>query len=251
MTTKTLLSFVRRAVQDYDMIRPHEKIAVAVSGGKDSLLLLAALAELSRFYPTPFTLHAIHIDLGFDSAQHTQLRRLCEQYAIPLTVERTEIGRIIFEERAEKNPCSLCAKMRRGALARVAQRLGCTALALGHHKNDVVETLLLNLFYSGSISTFEPKSYLDRSELMLIRPLIYLEEKDIVYYCNKHGICADKSACPADTKTRREDMKALVTSLSKENRDLVSKMFGAICRAEVSTFRETEPFRGAEKPTME
>ncbi len=238
MTTKTLLSYARRAIQDYDMIREGDRIAVGISGGKDSLVLLTALCELRRFLPVHYTVHAIHIDLGFEGGTLTESRRICERYGIPLHVEKTQIGEVIFKERKEKNPCSLCSKMRRGALARAAKTLDCNLLALGHHRDDVVETLLLNLFYAGRIATFEPKSYLDRSDLTLIRPLIYLEEKNILYYCNKHGISPDKSGCPADEKTHREDVKQLLKTLSRENRDIQSKIFGAICRAEVSTFRE-------------
>lgn len=240
MTTKTLLSYARRAIQDYEMIREGDVIGVGISGGKDSLVLLTALCELRRFLSQRFTVCAIHVDLGFPDATLCESERLCRHYGIPLHKVKTEIGRVIFEERKEKNPCSLCSKMRRGALARAAKELGCNVLALGHHRDDVVETLLLNLFYAGRIATFEPKSYLDRSDLMLIRPLIYLQEKDILYYCNKHGIRPDKSGCPADENTQREKMKELIRSLSRENRDLTSKIFGAICRANVSTFREVQ-----------
>ena len=243
MTTKTLLSFARRAIQDYDMISDGDVIGVGISGGKDSLVLLTALAELRRFLPQKFTLHAFHVDLGFPDASLNESRRVCKRYGVPLHTVKTEIGRIIFEERKEKNPCSLCSKMRRGALGRAAAELGCNVLALGHHRDDVVETLLLNLFYAGRIATFEPKSFLDRSGLMLIRPLIYMEEKDILYFCTKQEIRPDKSGCPADEKTHREDIKQLLRSLSKENRDITSKIFGAICRANVSTFREVQTSR--------
>ena len=236
MTTKTLLSYARRAIQDYDMIHEGDRIAVGISGGKDSLVLLTALCELGRFLPVHYTVHAIHIDLGFEGGTLSESQRICEKYGIPLHVEKTQIGDVIFKERKEKNPCSLCSKMRRGALARAAKRLDCNLLALGHHRDDVVETLILNLFYAGRIATFEPKSYLDRSDLTLIRPLIYLEEKDILYYCNKHEISPDKSGCPADEKTH------------SENRDIQSKIFGAICRAEVSTFREI-PHHSKEQET--
>lgn len=222
------------------MIHDGDVIGIGVSGGKDSLLLLTALCELRRFLPYSFQVRAIHIDLGFADAKLDETRRICKHYQVPLDVVKTEIGKVIFEERKEKNPCSLCAKMRRGALGRAAKELGCNLIALGHNKDDVVETLLLNLFYGGKIATFEPKSYLDRSDLTLIRPLIYLEEKDILYYCNKNGITPDKSGCPANEKTKREDMKMLVRTLSKENRDITSKIFGAICRANVSTFREVQ-----------
>ncbi len=247
MTTKTLLSFVRRAVQDYDMIRDGDVIGVGISGGKDSLVLLIALCELKRFLPIHYSIRAIHVDLGFDGGSIRESRRICEHYGIPLHIVKTQISRVIFEERKEKNPCSLCSKMRRGALGNAARELGCNLLALGHHRDDVVETLLLNLFYAGRIATFEPTSYLDRSELTLIRPLIYLEEKDILYYCNKHAITPDESGCPADEKTHREEIKQLLRTLSKENRDITSKIFGAICRANVSTFREVQSSRTVPK----
>ena len=235
------------------MIHEGDRIAVGVSGGKDSLVLLITLCELRRFLPVHFEVCAIHVDPGFEGSTLDESRRICEAYNIPLHILKTQIGQIIFNERKEKNPCSLCSKMRRGALGREANRLGCNVLALGHHRDDVVETLLLNLFYAGRIATFEPKSYLDRSDLTLIRPLIYLQEKDILYYCNKNKITPDKSGCPADEKTHREDIKLLIRSLSKENRDLTSKIFGAICRANVSTFREVQncPAESTEKPKAE
>lgn len=239
MTDKNLLSYVRRAIQDYDMITAGDTIAVGISGGKDSLCLLIALTKLSRFYPLPFSVKAVTIDLGF-GADFEGARKLCAALGVEYSVVPTQIGRVVFEERHEKNPCSLCSKMRRGALSREAVRLGCNKLALGHHRDDAVETLFLNLFYAGRLATFEPKSYLDRRELTLIRPLLYLPEKELAYYCKKRGIAPDASGCPADAHTERERVKTLLHSLSGTNRDLYAKVFGAITRAELCGYRRTQ-----------
>ncbi len=244
MTDKTLLSYTRRAIFDYEMIRPHDRIAVGISGGKDSLTLLSALALYRRFSPAPFELCAIHIDLGFsDEPELAQTRALCERLGVELWIEKTQIGRVIFDERREKNPCSLCSKMRRGALARAAAAKNCNVIALGHNRDDAVETLILNLFYAGRIATFEPVSFLDRSRLRLIRPLVYIEEREITYYCTRHSIIPDKSPCPANKHTRREEIKQLLLSLSKQNPDLKSKLFGAIRRANLDGFHAIDRYR--------
>ena len=174
-----ILSYVRKAVEDYKMIEEGDKIAVALSGGKDSLSLLMALKNLQRFYPKHFDLIAISINPGFESFDKELLQNSCKKIDVPLFIEDTHIKEIVFDERKEKNPCSLCANFRRGALNTVAIREGCNKIALGHNEDDVLETFMLNLLYTGTINTFSPVSYMDRSKMTLIRPLIYAPEKYI------------------------------------------------------------------------
>ena len=176
---KRILSFTRRALDDYQMIEPGDRVAVGVSAGKDSLTLLCAMAELRRFYPVPFELVAVTIDMGFEGADFSAIEALCRELDVPYHVIPTEISKIIFDVRKEKNPCSLCAKMRRGALHNAAKELGCNVVALGHHFDDAVETFMLNLFFEGRIGCFSPVTYLSRVGLKLIRPMLYMPEKDV------------------------------------------------------------------------
>ena len=207
---KRVLSYVRRAVDDYEMIHDGDKIAVGVSAGKDSLTLLCALAELRRFYPKKFELCAITVDMGFDGTDFSGISKLCEELGVPYHIIPTQISKVIFDVRKEKNPCSLCAKMRRGALYGSAKELGCTSVALGHHFDDVVETFMLNLFYEGRIGCFQPVTYLSNTDIHMIRPMIYMPEKDVRYFASKVSLPVVKSTCPADGNTEREDMKKLL-----------------------------------------
>ena len=201
---KRLLSYARRACDDYGMIEPGDKIAVGISGGKDSLTLLCALAELRRFYPVPFEVVAVTIDMGFAQPMDlTEVAKLCEQLSVPYHIVKTEIYKIIFEVRQEKSPCSLCAKMRRGALHNAAKELGCNVVALGHHFDDVVDTFMLNLFFEGRIGCFQPVTYLSRKDITLIRPMIYMPEKDVRYFATHSELPVVKSTCPADGNTER------------------------------------------------
>lgn len=246
MTLQRLLSLVRSCTDDYQMIRPDDRIAVGISGGKDSLALLRALAALKEFYPHPFTLRAVTVDMGFPGGtDFSPVRDFCESLGVEYTVVPTAIYRVIFEERKEKNPCSLCAKMRRGVIDRAAAELGCNKLALGHHADDVIDTFLLNLFYGGSLSSFSPVTYLEKSGITLIRPMIYVWEKELSGFIKKQSLPVVKSACPADKNTRREDVKRLLLTLEKDNRDIKAKIYGALRRAELSGFRE---FKKQEKP---
>jgi tRNA(Ile)-lysidine synthase TilS/MesJ len=236
-----MLSFVRRAVDDYKMIEAGDRIAVGISGGKDSLTLLVALAALRRFYPKPFEVVAIAVDLGFEGTDYAGVIALCERLGVPFHRVPTDIGRIIFELRQEKNPCSLCAKMRRGSLNAAARELGCNRVALGHHFDDAVETFLLNLFYEGRLGCFSPVTYLSRQELYVIRPLLYAEEKDVEYFV-RHAVPplpVMESKCPANKSTEREEMKQLLRRLEKENKGLRHRIFGAICKGELDGFRPT------------
>ena len=234
---KRILSYTRRAVDDYEMIHEGDKIAVGISAGKDSLTLLYALAGLRRFYPKKFELVAITVDMGFEGMDFTPIRELCEKLDVPYIVAKTEISHIIFDVRKEKNPCSLCAKMRRGALHNAAKEAGCNVVALGHHFDDVVETFMLNLFYEGRLGCFQPVTYLSRKDITVIRPMIYMPEKDVRYFANRVELPVIKSPCPADGNTERESMKQLLHTLERENKGLRYRIFGALQRGNIDGFK--------------
>ena len=234
---KRLLSFTRRAIDDYQMIEEGERIAVGVSGGKDSLSLLVAMAELRRFYPKKFDLVAITVDMGFPNTDFSPIAAFSESLGVPFHRAETDIAKIIFDIRKEPNPCSLCSKMRRGVLHGKAQELGCRRVALGHHFDDVVDTFMLNLFFEGRLGCFSPVTYLSRADLYLIRPLIYAQEKDVRYFANHTVLPIMKSPCPEDHQTERENMKNLLKQLESQNPGLRHRLFGAICRAELDGFR--------------
>ena len=233
MKLQKLLSYVRRAVDDYHMIEEGDKIAVGVSGGKDSICLLIALKHLQRFYPKHFELEAITVSLGLPGAVYDDIQALCDSIGVPYTDVNTDIGQIIFEERKEKNPCSLCAKMRKGALNTKAEELGCNKVALGHNIDVVVETFFMSLFYEGRINCFAPVSYLDRSKLYSIRPLMYVPEWECRSFVTKSGIDIVKNPCLADGNTKRQETKELLAELSKDYDNLQEKVFGAIKRSQI------------------
>ena len=238
---KRILSFTRRAVDDYRMIEPHDRIAVGVSAGKDSLTLLTALATMRRFYPIPFELCAITVDMGFKGADFTPIANYCQKLDVPYRVVPSEIAQIVFDIRKEKNPCALCANMRRGALNAAAKEWGCQRVALGHHFDDVVDTFMLNLFFEGRIGCFSPVTYLSNTDLYAIRPLIYAQEKDISYYVrHTPELPVLPSPCPANHATERESMKQLLHELEKKYKGLRHRLFGALCRGEVDGFRPME-----------
>lgn len=230
MNLQKLLSPMRRAINDYNMVQSGDKIAVGVSGGKDSLILLTLLKAYQRFSEHSFELCGITIDMGFTENAYKPVEDYCRQLGIDYYTEKTDIAEIIFDVRKEKNPCSLCAKMRRGALNNKINQLGFNKLALGHHRNDVVETFLLSLFYEGRLNTFQPVSYMSRSNVTLIRPMIYIDERDIVGYVKNLPVC--KNPCPADKHSQREAMKDIVRELSKTYPDLEGKMANAIMHPE-------------------
>ena len=237
MDTRRLLSYVRRAVDDFQMIAEGDKICVGISGGKDSLALLAGLAGLRHFYPKKFDLVALTVDMGFDGVDYSEIEALCRELDVPYHVKKTEIAQIIFDIRKEKNPCSLCAKMRRGVLHSTAKELGCNKIAFGHHFDDVVETFMLNLFHEGRIGCFQPVTYLSRADITLIRPLLYMPEKDVRYFANRENLPVVKSPCPADGHTEREEMKKLLDGLERQHKGLRHRIFGAICRGEIDGFK--------------
>ena len=233
MKLQRLLSYVRRAVDDYNMIQSGDKIAIGISGGKDSLCTLVALSHLRRFYPNSFDIEAITVSLGLPGGDYSAVQSLCDELAVNYTVIETEIGKIIFDERKEKNPCSLCAKMRKGALNNEAERLGCNKIALGHNRDDVVETFFMSLFYEGRINTFAPVSFLERKKLYSIRPLMYVPEYEAKSFVAHAGIQTVKSPCPADGNTKRQEMRDLIKALSKDYDNLSAKVFGAIQRSAI------------------
>ncbi|HEX2926703.1 MAG TPA: ATP-binding protein [Ruminiclostridium sp.] len=238
VSIQRILGQIRRAVQDYNMIEDGDKIAVGVSGGKDSMTLLTALRQLQNFYPKKFELEAISLTMGIGNADFTPVAEYCHKIDVNYTIEETLIGKIIFEVRNEKNPCSMCANLRRGALHSKAKMLGCNKIALGHHRDDAIETLLLSTFYEGRIHTFSPVTYLDRKDLFLIRPLIYTEEKQIKSVVKTEGLPIVKSPCHVDGKTKRQFIKDLIFELQKDNREIKSNLFGAIKRAEIDGWHE-------------
>ncbi|MBR2346038.1 MAG: tRNA 2-thiocytidine(32) synthetase TtcA [Clostridia bacterium] len=241
---KRVLSFVRRALDDYLMIEDGDKIAVGVSAGKDSLTLLCAMAEIRRFYPKKFDLLAITVDMGFEGMDFSPVKNFCEELGVEYEIVPTQISKIIFDVRKEKNPCSLCAKMRRGALYNYAKERGCNKVALGHHFDDVVETFMLNLFFEGRLGCFQPVTYLSNTDITLIRPMIYMPEKDVRYFASKTELPIQKSPCPADGNTEREEMKKLLASLERENKGLRYRIFGAIQRGGIDGFCEIGKMQG-------
>ena len=224
-----LIGLVRRCVEDYDMIAPGDRIAVGVSGGKDSLALLVFLAELRRYHSAPFTLEAISVDLGF-GMDYSGIRALCEKLDVPFTLVPTQISQVVFEHRKESNPCSLCAKMRRGALNQALVDRGLNKLALGHHYDDAVETFVMNLLFEGRIGCFQPVTDLDRMGVVQIRPMLYLHEKTVDNFVRKMELPVVENRCPIDKSTKREEVKQLVFDLSKTYPELKERVFGAMQR---------------------
>lgn len=228
MKLQQVLSYVRRAIDDYHMIYEGDKIAVGISGGKDSLTLLYALNGLKRFYPKKFDIHAVTVDLGFKNLNLDKIKALCEELGVEYTIVKTDIAKIVFEDRKESNPCSLCAKMRKGALNDAIKAAGCNKVAYAHHKDDVVETMLMSLIFEGRFHTFSPVTYLDRTDLTVIRPLMYMNEADVIGFVNKYNVPVVKSPCPADGNTKREYVKSLLRNLNLENPGVKERMFTAI-----------------------
>ena len=224
-----LMGLMRRCVEDYQMIQPGDKIAVGVSGGKDSLALLVLLAGLRGYYTNPFTLEAVTIDMGL-GMDFSQVAALCDKLEVPYTQVHTEIGPIIFDYRKEKNPCSMCAKMRRGALNNAILELGCNKVALGHHYDDAVETFIMSLLFEGRISCFQPVNYLDKTGVTQIRPMLYIPEKTLDNFAARMALPVLVNRCPADKHTKREEVKELVFSLSATYPDLKERVFGAMQR---------------------
>ena len=232
MKLQQLMSKTRKAIEEYHMIEEGDKIAVGLSGGKDSMALLYVLAGIRRFYPKKFDIVAITVDmgLGLDEGEVERVKKVCEELGVHYHIEPTQIGEVVFEVRKESNPCSLCANMRRGALNSAAADLGCNKVALGHHGDDLIETLFLCLFYEGRFSTFSPVTRLSRKKITVIRPMIYVREMEIIGFTKDKPII--HNPCPADKTTRREFIKDLLKTLEKDNRKLRENILGAITHPE-------------------
>lgn len=224
-----LMGLVRRCVEDYEMIEDGDKIAVGISGGKDSLVLLRLLAALRSYHNKKFTLQAITIDMGL-GMDYSGIEEMCRELDVPYTIVRTEIGPIIFDYRKEKNPCSMCSKMRRGALNQALLELDCNKLALGHHFDDAVETFMMSLIYEGRISCFQPVTHLDRTGVIQIRPMLYIHEKTVASFAQRENLPVLQNRCPVDKHTKREEIKDLIFSLAKDYPDLKERIFGAMQR---------------------
>ena len=225
-----ILSHMRKAIEEYKMIEEGDKIAVCLSGGKDSITMLHGFKALQRFYPKKFEIVAVSVDPGFDFFDTNFLKTICDNLEIPFFVEKSNAKEIVFDIRKEKNPCSLCANLRRGVINSIAIREGCNKIALGHNQDDVLETFLLNLLYTGNIGTFSPMSYMDRSKITLIRPLIYMPEKEARRFVKKNGITVMPKVCPMDGTSKREDMKQFIFDLTKKIPMIRANLFGAIQR---------------------
>lgn len=234
MDLQRLMSLTRQAIDKYHMIEDGDHIVIGVSGGKDSLTLLYALHGLQRFYPKKFQLSAITVDLGLGNMNLSPVEALCEELGVPYTIIPTEIGAILFQVREESNPCSLCAKMRKGALNEKAKELGCNKVAYAHHKEDLIETMLMSLIYEGRFHAFSPYTYLDRMDLTVIRPLMMVPEADVIGFQRKYNLPVCKNPCPMDGHTKREYVKNLTKQLERENPGVKSRLFRAILEGKIN-----------------
>ena len=234
--TRRLLSFVRQACQHYDMIAPHDKIAVGLSGGKDSTALLIALNEMRRFYPISYEIVGITINMGFSGMDFSPLAELCQEIGIEYRVISSDIARVVFDIRQESNPCALCAKMRRGVLHDAAKANGCNKIALGHHFDDIIDTFMLNLIHEGRLGAFSPVTYLSRKDITMIRPLIYAKEKDIQYFIKHNDIPIISSTCPEDKHTEREEIKQMIADLNRKYDGFSHRVMNAIETARLSGY---------------
>lgn len=241
MKLQQLLSFTRKAVDEYAMIQEGDHIAVGISGGKDSLTLLYALHGLKRFYPNKFELSAITVDLGYEDFDLTPVQELCKELDVPYRIVTSEIAHILFDVRKETNPCSLCAKMRKGALNDAVKEMGCNKVAYAHHKDDIIETMLLSLIFEGRFHSFSPKTYLDRMDLTVIRPIMFIDEADVIGFKNKNNLPVVKSKCPIDGHTKRQYAKDLVKQLNTEHSGAKERMFTAILNGDINGWPERLP----------
>ena len=233
-----MMSYMRSAMEKYNMIDEGDNVAVGLSGGKDSVALLYCLAQMRRFYPKHFEVTAVSIDPQFGGVEtdYTPLEELCERISVRYVIKRTQIGPIIFDVRKESNPCSLCARMRRGALHDAVKEAGCTKLALGHHMDDAVETFMMNLLNEARIGCFSPVTYLSRKDLTMIRPMVFARESDCARVVRRENLPVVKSQCPADGVTERQNVKELLTSLEKNYEDVRQKILGAMQRSHLNGF---------------
>ena len=227
MNLQQILSLTRKCVDKYKLIENNDVIAVSCSGGKDSLTLAIALNALKLFYPSHFSIKVVSVDAGFKNTNFIALEHFFKDLDIEYHIIKTDIAEIVFNIRKESNPCALCSKMRKGAINPFVKSLGCNKIALGHNKDDLIETMLMSLIYEGRINTFKPKSYLDRTDLTVIRPLLYIDELDIKGFANTYPLPVLKSPCPADGNTKREYAKNLMFQLDRENHSAKKSLFNA------------------------
>lgn len=237
---RRIVSQVRAAVDDYNMIQQGDKIAVGVSGGKDSLLLLRALCDLKRFYPQEFQIVAITVDMRFNkkNGDFSAIQKMCDELGIEYVVKPTDLYEIIFEVRKEENPCALCARMRRGILHDTAKELGCNKIALGHHLDDAAETFIMNLLLESRVGCFAPVTYLSRKDITMIRPLVYVREREATAAAQRLSLPVVESGCPANEKTKREDIKILLQDLSEQYGDVPEKIVGAMQRGKIDRWEK-------------
>lgn len=240
MKLQRLLSLTRKALDDYKMIDDGDKIAIAISGGKDSLTLLYALANIRRFYPKKFDIEAITVSIGFDGMDFSAVEKLCGELDVNYTVIKTQIADIIFSHRKKTNPCSLCAKMRKAAFHAKAKELGCNKEAYAHHYDDVIETMMMSLIYEGRFHCFSPVTYLDKSDITLIRPLIYIEEADIKSFRSTYNLPVVKNPCPVDGLTKRQYAKELIKTLQSESPGLKERLFHAIRTSNIQGWNRSD-----------
>ncbi len=233
-----LLSHMRAACQQYEMISEGDRIAIGVSGGKDSMALLASMATLRRFYPAKFDIVAITLDPRFGGVDtdYSEIEKLCKKLEVEYVIKRTQLAEVIFDIRKESNPCSLCARMRRGALHDAAKEHGCNKIALGHHLDDLAETFIMNLFNGGTLDCFMPVTYLSRKDIYMIRPMIFARESDCARVVRKENLPIVKSKCPADGNTERQEVKEMLSAMEKKYGDVRSKILGAMQRKEINGY---------------
>ena len=243
MQIQQLYSYVRRAMDDYHMVKEGDRIVIGISGGKDSLTLLYAMAGLRNFYPMKFELAAVTVDLGFHGFDISPVQKICEQFHVPYYVVKTDIAKIVFEERHEKSPCALCAKMRKGALNAFVKQLNYNKVAYAHHMDDMIETMFLSLIYEGQFYSFPPVTNLERSGLTLIRPLMYVPEADVIGFQNRYELPCVKNPCPADGTTKRQYIKDLVRQINLENPGVKKQIFHAIVNGNIKGWPDNEEFK--------
>ena len=240
MKLQRLLSLVRQAIDQYHMIEEGDHLAIGISGGKDSLTLLWGLAYLQRFYPKQFSLSAITVDMGIDTMDLEPIKALCQEFQVSYEIVPTEIGKILFDIRKETNPCSLCAKLRKGALNQKALEMGCNKIAYAHHKDDLIETAMMSLLYEGRFYAFSPVTHLDRTDLKVIRPLMFVSEADVKGFRNKYQLPVCKNPCPMDGHTRREYVKNLIHTLNMENPGVKDRLFRAVIEGHIDGWPDIE-----------
>lgn len=234
MKLQKLYSLTRQAMETYQMIEAGDRIALGLSGGKDSVALLYALTGIKQFYSKPFSLQAIMVNLGFSEMDYSSITALCTKLQVPCTIIDTQIAKIVFEERNEKNPCSLCAKLRKGALYEKALTLGCNKVAYAHHQDDVIETLLMSLIYEGRFSCFSPITYLEKTRLTVIRPFLYLSEAELIGFQRAYSLPVIKNRCPMDGNSKRESIKQLLRDLNIAYPGVKQRLFSALVKSGVN-----------------